>query len=121
VPAVKVKVVLLIVAGFIAALKVAVTPVAQMPVAPLSGVSEITAGAAKAGLGPGLQQPTLKMSGRNAISQILGLLYLRMTVILLPLGFTEPASRLWQLQGLSTLEKFNGVAGNRRVQNCSHR
>jgi hypothetical protein len=90
VPAVNVKVVVLIVAGFIASLKVAVTPAAQMPAAPLTGVSEITVGATKSGLVPGLQHPTLKMSGSNAINQILEWLYLRMTVILLPLGFTEP-------------------------------
>ena len=51
---VKVKVVVLIVAGFIAVLKVAVTPVAQMPVAPLNGASEMIVGATKSGLTPGL-------------------------------------------------------------------
>jgi hypothetical protein len=45
VPAVKVKVVVLIVAGFIASLNVAVTAVlGQTPTAPFGGVSEITLG-----------------------------------------------------------------------------
>jgi len=44
---VKVKVVVLIVAGFIASLKVAVTTVlGQTPAAPLGGVTEITVGGA---------------------------------------------------------------------------
>jgi hypothetical protein len=51
VPAVKVKVVVLIVAGFIASLKVAVTAVlGQMPTARFRGVTEITVGGAHASL-----------------------------------------------------------------------
>jgi hypothetical protein len=72
VPVVNVKVVLLIVAGFIATLKVAVTTVlGQTPAAPLGGNSEVTVGGIRPGLAPGLQHPELKMSSRNAMNQIL--------------------------------------------------
>jgi hypothetical protein len=91
VPAVKVNVVALIVAGCIGRLKVAVTAaLGQTPTAPARGTTE-TVGAAKSGLVPGLQHPGLKMSSRSAKDQIAELLYLRMTVILLPLGFTAAA------------------------------
>jgi hypothetical protein len=72
VPAVKVKVVVLIVAGFIASLKVAVaTELVQTPVAPLGGVTEVTVGGVRSGLEPGLQHPGLKMSSRNAMNHVL--------------------------------------------------
>jgi hypothetical protein len=72
VPAVTVKVEALIVAGFIATLKAAVTTVlGQMPAAPLRGVTETTVGGVRLGLAPGLQHPGLKMSSRNAMDQIL--------------------------------------------------
>jgi len=72
VPVVKVKVVVLIVAGFIATLKVAVTTVlGQTPAAPPRGNSEVTVGGIKPELAPGLQHPGLKMSSRNAMNQIL--------------------------------------------------
>jgi len=72
VPAVKVKVVALIVAGCIARLNVAVTAaLGQTPTAPARGVTEITVGGVRAGLAPGLQHPGLKMSSRNAMDQIL--------------------------------------------------
>ena len=88
---VKVKVVVLIVAGCIARLNVAVTAaLGQTPTAPARGTTE-TVGAARAGLGPGLQHPAPKMSSRNAMNQIPWLLYLRMTVILLPPGSTTAA------------------------------
>ncbi|MFZ0772833.1 MAG: hypothetical protein WCA49_10385 [Candidatus Sulfotelmatobacter sp.] len=104
-PAVNVKVVLLIVAGFIAALKVAVTAaLGQTPIAALRGDTEITVGAGKTGLAPGLQHPGLKMSSRSAMDQIAQLLYLRMSVILLPLGFTAPHSR--NQKSLAILQKF---------------
>ncbi|MFZ0420236.1 MAG: hypothetical protein WAM04_19185 [Candidatus Sulfotelmatobacter sp.] len=89
---VNVKVVLLIVAGFIAALKAAVTgALGQTPTAALRGTTETTVGAAKTGLAPGLQHPGLKMSRRSAMDQIAQLLYLRMTVILLPSGLPRAA------------------------------
>jgi len=92
VPDVNVKVVLLIDAGFIALLKVAVTIVlGHASTAPLGGATEITVAGTKPGLVPvlsGSLHPVATMSSRNAGNQILGLLYLRMTVILLPLGFT---------------------------------
>jgi hypothetical protein len=43
-------------------------------------------GGAKSGLAPGLQHPGLKMSNKNAADQIMGLLCLRMTLIVFPLG-----------------------------------
>ena len=71
VPAVKVKVVALIVAGCIGRLNVAVTAaLGQTPAAPARGTTE-TVGGARAGLAPGLQHPGLKMSSRNAMDQIL--------------------------------------------------
>jgi hypothetical protein len=80
---VNVKVVPSIVAGFIATLKAAViTVLGQTPAALLRGATEVTVGVAKPGLAPGLQHPVATMSSRNAGNQILGLLYLGMTVIL---------------------------------------
>jgi hypothetical protein len=68
---VKVKVVVLIVAGLIAMLKVAVTTVlGQTPAAPVGGVSEITVGGVRPGLAPGLQHPALKMSSKNAMQHV---------------------------------------------------
>jgi hypothetical protein len=72
----------LIVGGFIALLKVAVTSVLEHALAAVRGVTEITVGAVNSGFAPGLQHPELKMSSRNVVKQIVGLLYLRMTVIL---------------------------------------
>jgi hypothetical protein len=84
VPAVKVKVVVLIVAGFIASLKVAVTTaLGHMPTTPLRGVSEVKVGGVTPGLALGLQHPGLKTSSKNAMNHVLLLLYLPMTVILL--------------------------------------
>jgi hypothetical protein len=71
VPAVKVKVVVLIVEGFIASPKVAVTTVlGQTPAAPAIGPTEVTVGGVKAGFVPGLQHPVLKISSRNAKNPI---------------------------------------------------
>jgi hypothetical protein len=72
VPAVNVKVVVLIVAGFIASLKVAVaTESVQTPVAPLGGMTGVvTVGGVRSGLEPGLQHPGLKMSSRNAMNHV---------------------------------------------------
>jgi hypothetical protein len=81
-----------IVAGFIATLKVAVTgALGHAPVEAFRGATEATVGVAKPGLAPGLQHPGLKMTSKNAGNQILALLYLRMTVILFPLGPTAAA------------------------------
>jgi hypothetical protein len=70
----KVKVDPLIDVELIGTLKVAVTTVAQRPAEPLIGASEVTIGAAKFGLVPGLQHPGVKISSRNAINQRLDLL-----------------------------------------------
>jgi hypothetical protein len=60
----------LIVEGFIATLKVAVTAaLGQTPTAPARGTTEIVGGV-KPGLAPGLQHPGLKMSSKNAKNQI---------------------------------------------------
>ena len=68
-------------------MKVAVTAaLGQTPTAPLSGTTDTTVGGAKSGLAPGLQHPGLKMSNKNAADQIMGLLCLRMTLIVFPLG-----------------------------------
>ena len=71
---VKVKVDALIDVGFIGRLKVAVTAVVQRPAEALSGISEVTIGATKFGLAPGLQHPGVKISSMNAINQRLDLL-----------------------------------------------
>jgi hypothetical protein len=64
---VNVKVVALIVAGFIAWLKIAVTVVlGHALAAPFVGVTELTVGAITPGLAPGLQHPGPKMSNRNS-------------------------------------------------------
>src|ERR1700688_4455007 len=92
--AVNVKVVPLIVAGFIALLKVAVTIVlGHAPIEPLGGATEITVGAVKPGLGllSGSLQSAPTISSRNVMKQILRWLYLRMTFILLPPGLTAAA------------------------------
>jgi hypothetical protein len=68
--------------GFIGRLKVAVTAAAQRPAEALSGVSEVTIGAGKFALGPGLEHPGMTMRSRNGINQRLEFLYLRMTVVL---------------------------------------
>jgi hypothetical protein len=65
----------LIVAGFIATLKLAVTVVlGHAPTAPLRGATVVAVGAVNCGLTPGLQHPELKMSSRNVENQIVGLL-----------------------------------------------
>jgi hypothetical protein len=92
---VKVKVVSVIVAGFIATLKVAVTgALGHTPVAAARGATGLTIGVANSGLAPELQQPVLKMSSRNAINPILELLYLRMTFILFLRGSPLPRMRI---------------------------
>ena len=72
---VTVKVVVSMVAGFIALLKVTVTvALGHIPVAPLTGVTETTVGGVTVGLVPDLSgslQPAAKMSSRNAVKQIL--------------------------------------------------
>jgi hypothetical protein len=76
VPVVKVKVVagLMIVAGFIALLKVAViTVLGQTPTAPLEGNSEVTVAGIKPGLLPvlsGSLHPAPTMSSRDVMNQI---------------------------------------------------
>jgi hypothetical protein len=74
------------VAGFMATLKVAVTTVfGQAPPTPLGGATEITVGGTKprlVALSASLH-PVATISNTNTGNQILGLLYLRMTVILL--------------------------------------
>jgi hypothetical protein len=86
VPVVKVKVVVLMVAGFMATLKLAVTTVfGHAPAAPLGGATAVTVGGIKprlVALSASLH-PVATISNRNTGNQILGLLYLRMTVILL--------------------------------------
>jgi hypothetical protein len=73
------------VAGFIGALKMAVTgPFGQAAVAPLMGVTEFAMGGVRSGFVPGVQHPVVRMSNKNAGNQMLKLLYLRMTFILLP-------------------------------------
>jgi hypothetical protein len=68
--AVNVKVVALIVEGFIGTLKVAVTAaLEQTPTAPARGTTEIVGGV-NSGLAPGLQHPGLKMSNKKAKKQI---------------------------------------------------
>jgi hypothetical protein len=68
---VKVKVVALIVAGFMATPKVAVTVVfGQTPAAPLRGTEGFTVAGTKLGLVPGLQHPT-PTSNSSAVNQIL--------------------------------------------------
>ena len=98
---VNVKVVPLIVAGFIARLKVALTgALGHAPVEALRGVTEVVVGGMRPGLAPGLQHPGLKMRSKNADNQILALLYLRMTVNLLFPGSTAPPN------GIATLAIF---------------
>jgi hypothetical protein len=84
------------VAGFIAALKLAVTTVLEhAPMAALRGVTEPTVGAVTVGLAPGLSyslHPVETMSIRSAGNQILELLYLRMNFILLLSAFTAAAN-----------------------------
>jgi hypothetical protein len=65
---VKVKVVALIVAGFIAWLKVAVTTVVQRPAAPLIGVSEITVGGIKPRLVPVLSGSLRQVATRSRVT-----------------------------------------------------
>jgi len=101
VPAANVNVVAgeMIVAGFMALLNVAVTTAPwQTPVAPPKGTTETTVGGVRGEPGfaapaflSGSLHPVATMSSRNAGNHILGLLYLRMTVILLPLGCTAAA------------------------------
>jgi hypothetical protein len=71
---VSVKVVALMVDGFMALLKVAVTAaLAQAPLAPLGGATEITAGAVTPGLLPLLSEsphPVAKMRSNSAAYQI---------------------------------------------------
>src|SRR5580704_5273499 len=92
---VTVKVVALMLEGFIALLKVAVTVVfGQTPFAPLAGITETTVGGVTVRLTPALSgslhaAPTI--SDRSAVNQIIRCLCLRMTVILLPLGGTTAA------------------------------
>jgi len=74
-PGATVKVVALMVEGFIALLKVAViTALGHMPTAALGGVSEITVGGVRVGLVPDLSgslHPAAKMNSRNTVNQIL--------------------------------------------------
>jgi hypothetical protein len=73
-PGATVKVVAVMVEGFIALLKVAVTTaLGQMPPAPLRGVTEATVGGVTVELVPGLSaslHPAAKMSSKNAVKQI---------------------------------------------------
>jgi len=74
-PGATVKVVALMVAGFIALLKVAVITALGQTVAPLTGVTETTLGGVTVGL-PALSgslhpAAKAKMSSRNAVNQIL--------------------------------------------------
>ena len=70
---VSVKVVALMVDGFIALLNVAVTAaLAHVPVAPLAGITEFTVGAVTPGLLParsGSLHPVAKTSNENAVNQ----------------------------------------------------
>jgi hypothetical protein len=92
------------VAGFIGKLKVALTgALGQTPTAPPRGMGAVTVGAASSGFAPVLQHPGLKMTSRSAMDQIAELLYLRMTIILLPLGFTAPAHQ--KFKNLAILQK----------------
>lgn len=74
-PGATVNVVALMVDGFIALLKVAVTTaLGQMPAVPLRGVTEATMGGVTVGLLPllsGSLHPAAKMSSKNAMKQIL--------------------------------------------------
>jgi len=74
-PGATVKVVALMVEGFIALLKVAViTALGHTPAAPLAGATEITVGGLRVGLVPALSgslHPAAKMIRRNAVNQIL--------------------------------------------------
>jgi hypothetical protein len=63
----------------------------QAPIAALRGATELTVGGVKSALVPGLQHPEVKMTNRSAVDQTAVLLYLLMTIILLPLGFTAAA------------------------------
>jgi hypothetical protein len=73
-PGATVKVVALMVEGFIALLKVAViVALGHIPAAPLSGVAEATVGGVTVELMPvlsGSLHPAAKMSSRNAVKQI---------------------------------------------------
>jgi peptidoglycan/LPS O-acetylase OafA/YrhL len=92
----------MIVAGFMALLNVAVTTAPwQTPIALPTGTTETTVGGVRGEPGfpapeflSGSLHPVATMSNRNAGNQILGLLYLGMTVILLLLGFMLPHRNL---------------------------
>src|ERR1039458_5628262 len=92
----------MIVAGLMALLNVAVTTAPwQTPIALPTGTTETTVGGVRGEPGfpapeflSGSLHPVATMSNRNAGNQILGLLYLGMTVILLLLGFMLPHRNL---------------------------
>jgi hypothetical protein len=82
----------LIVTGLIATLKEAVIiMLGHAPVEALRGVTELTVAGVKSGLAAGLQHPEVKISSRKTGNHILRSLYLHMTIILFPLGFTDAA------------------------------
>jgi hypothetical protein len=82
-----VKVVTFRVAGFIALLNVAVTIVLrQAPLAPPKGATVVTVGGVRVGFPPvlsGSLHPIVVIRSRNAMKQIVRVLYLRMAVTLL--------------------------------------
>jgi hypothetical protein len=94
---VSVKVAPVIVAGFIALLKVAVIMVlGHAPTSPFGGATEITVGGRRLGLVPvlsGSPHAAQETSNRNAMNHVVASLYLGMTGILLPLGSTFAAPR----------------------------
>jgi hypothetical protein len=115
-----VKVVPVIVAGFIATLKVAVTgALGHTPVAAATGATGVTIGAANSGLAPELQQPVLKMS-KSAINQILELLFLPMTVILFVWVSLCRAGGSQLLQ-FGTKVTGRGLAGLSRIAHVSRK
>jgi len=77
----------LMVEGFIALLKVAVTTVfGHAPAAALGGAADITVGGVRVGFPPvssGSLHPVATTSSRNTMKQIVSVLYLRMTIALL--------------------------------------
>jgi hypothetical protein len=66
----------------------------QTPTAPFGGATDVTVGGRRLGLVPvlsGSPHPAQKVSSKNAMNHVVASLYLRMTVILLPLGTTSAA------------------------------
>jgi hypothetical protein len=84
---VNVKVVALMVAGFIALLKAAVTIVSvQAPVEPLSGATVVTKGGVRPAFAPvlsGSLHAVAIMSSKNDVKQIVFAPYLRISIVLL--------------------------------------